>query len=265
MKIFFQNLIKKILLTFGIGIYRSVHKKDLYELISKFRPYNLGYELIRVGSKHDGGYLVPNILDKIDYCISPGVDNTVFFEKQLLNDYKIKSYLLDHTVQEDQNFLKNFDFTKKKLGVLSNKNEISLENFYNQKIKNKSKNGILQMDIEGDEYKVLLSTPDNILKNFKILIIEFHNLDKINNKSHYFIVNSVIDKLFQSFEICHVHPNNFSKIVNFDKDISIPEIIEVSFLRRDLILIKEKVKSLPHPLDSKNIPEKEDIRLKKFI
>ena len=115
MKIFFQNLIKKILLTFGIGIYRSVHKKDLYELISKFRPYNLGYELIRVGSKHDGGYLVPNILDKIDYCISPGVDNTVFFEKQLLNNYKIKSYLLDHTVQEDQNFLKNFDFTKKKI------------------------------------------------------------------------------------------------------------------------------------------------------
>ena len=41
--------------------------------------------------------------------------------------------------------------------------------------------------------------------------------------------------------------------------------MEVSFLRKDLILVKEKIRNLPHSLDSKNIPEKEDINLKNFI
>ena len=265
MKFILQNLIKNFLLNFGVGIYKSVLKKDLINIIKKLRPYKLGYKLIRVGSKHDGGYLIPNILENIDFCISPGVDKTVSFERQLIRDYRIKSYLLDHTVEENEDFLKDFDFTKKKLGVLSNGSEITLEDFYNQKIKNQSKNGILQIDIEGDEYKVLLSTPDSILKNFKILVIEFHDFDKLNNKFVYSIVSSLLNKLCQNFEICHIHPNNYSRVVNFFNDVSIPEIMEVTFLRRDLILIREQVKSLPHPLDAKNVPEKEDIRLKNFI
>jgi hypothetical protein len=265
MKILLQNIIKKFLLIFGVGIYTSEKKKNLLNFIKKFRPYDLGYNLIRVGSKHDGGYLVPNILDKIDFCISPGVDKTVSFEKQLLNDYNIKSFLLDHTVNENEKFLKNFDFIKKKLSVVTTEDEINLEDLYNEKIQNKSNNGILQIDIEGDEYKVLLSTSDEILKKFKILIVEFHDLDKINNKFNYSIINSLMDKILQNFDISHIHPNNFSKKINFFKDISIPEIIEVSFLRKDLIKKKDEIKILPHPLDSRNVPDKKDIYLDNFI
>ena len=112
-------------------------KKNLLDIIKKFRPYDLGYNLIRIGSKHDGGYLIPNILDEIDFCISPGVDKTVSFEKQLLKNYNIKSFLLDHTVDENEKFLKDFDFTKK-LSVVSNKEETNLEDFYNEKINNDS-------------------------------------------------------------------------------------------------------------------------------
>ena len=259
MKIFIQNLIKKLLLKLRIGIYKSVSDEDLLNLIEKFRPYNLGYNLIRIGSKHDGGYLVPDILNQIDFCISPGVDKTVLFEKQLFDKYSVKSYLLDHTVDPNEPFLNGFDFTKKKLDVISEKDSINLEDFYNQKINNKSSNGILQIDIEGDEYKVLISTSDEILKKFKILVIEFHNLDGINNKFNYALTNSLIDKILKNFEVCHIHPNNFSRKITFSKNVAIPEIVEVSFLRKDLILLKEKVKILPHPLDSKNLPEKEEI------
>ena len=265
MRIFLQNIIKKLLLVFGVGLYKSESKKNLLDIIKKFRPYDLGYNLIRIGSKHDGGYLIPNILDEIDFCISPGVDKTVSFEKQLLKNYYIKSFLLDHTVDENEKFLKDFDFSKKKLSVVSNKEETNLEDFYNEKIKNKSNNGILQIDIEGDEYKVLLSTSDEILKKFKILIIEFHDLDKINNKFNYSIINSLLDKILQNFDISHIHPNNFSNKTNFFKDISFPEIIEVSFLRKDLIKKKDKIKTLPHPLDSRNLSDKKDIYLDNFI
>lgn len=265
MKIFLQNLIKKFLLIFGIGIYVGESKQNLKKFIKKFQPFDLGYNLIRIGSRNDGGYLIPNILDKIDFCISPGVDKTVLFEKQLLHEYKIKSYLIDHTVDENEKFLQEFDFTKKKLGIISNEKETNLEDFYNKKIINKSKNGILQIDIEGDEYKVLLSTSNEILKKFKILIVEFHNLDKINHKFNYSVINSLLDKILKNFDVSHVHPNNFSGKINFFKDVSIPEIIEVTFLRKDLIKKKSEIKVLPHPLDARNVINKKDIYLNNFI
>ena len=38
---------------------------------------------------------------------------------------------------------------------------------------------LLQMDIEGAEFCVLLSTPTETLKRFRIMIIEFHLFHKI--------------------------------------------------------------------------------------
>ena len=39
-----------------------------------------------------------------------------------------------------------------------------------------------QIDIEGGEYNLIIDTPLNVLKKFKILVIEFHNLNLISNK-----------------------------------------------------------------------------------
>ena len=265
LKNFIQSSIKNFLLKFRIGIYKGIPHAKILSLIKKLKPHDLGYNLIRIGSKHDGGYLIPNLLSKIDFCISPGVDKTISFEKQLKDKFLIKSFLLDHTVDPEEEFLKEFDFTQKKLGIISTTSEITLEDFYNSKIKNNSENGILQIDIEGDEYKVLISTPDQILKKFKVIIVEFHDLDRISNKFNFSIIESLLDKILLNFEVGHIHPNNFSKNISFSKNIIIPEILEVTFLRKDLILKKEKIKGLPHKLDSKNVPTKKDIFLKGFF
>ena len=49
--------------------------------IDLIKVNDLGHDLIRVGSTNDGGYLIPNILNEIDYCFSPGIGNKFEFEK----------------------------------------------------------------------------------------------------------------------------------------------------------------------------------------
>ena len=73
-----------------------------------------------------------------------------------------------------------FDFEKKFLGAVNNDQFMTSESWVLQKAL-LDKDMILQMDIEGAEYPVLLNTPMETFKQFRILVIEFHNLDHLPN------------------------------------------------------------------------------------
>jgi len=89
-----RKLIKKILLKFRIFV--SIIDKDHYNKLKifllKIRPFETNHQLIRVGSDYDGGYLIPDDLDQVKYCFSPGVSDNISFETQLSTDYKINSF-----------------------------------------------------------------------------------------------------------------------------------------------------------------------------
>lgn len=134
LKLFIKNILSFF---FKINIYRS-NNNELHNFFKKIKVYNLGYSLIRIGSYNDGGYLIPNILDKIDFCFSPGCGQLTNFE----NDLKkrgIKSYIADYNVSN--NFIKNskLDITKKFINIFNDKKNITLSNWINLKLKKKNK------------------------------------------------------------------------------------------------------------------------------
>ena len=43
------------------------------DFVRRLRPVSTDKPLIRIGSQADGGYLIPDDLEGIDYCFSPGV------------------------------------------------------------------------------------------------------------------------------------------------------------------------------------------------
>jgi hypothetical protein len=51
----------------------------LRDLLTRVRPVKTNFDLIRLGSKNDGGYLVPDDLDGIVACFSPGVSRIANF------------------------------------------------------------------------------------------------------------------------------------------------------------------------------------------
>jgi hypothetical protein len=246
-------------------IISNVSKNSLEKLIKKLFIYNTGHNLIRLGSKKDGGYLVPDVLNKIKYCFSPGVGQSTSFEKKL-KKYNIISFLADGTVEDPSSKSIKYDFIKKNLNTLNDNKNITLKKWITSKLRfKKDYNLILQMDIEGSEIKVINHTSRNIIKKFKIMIIEFHYFQSLALEQGCKTYEKVFSKILKDFVICHIHPNNccgFSKINQY----KIPNVMEFTFINKKLVKYKKPIMNkLPHKLDFKCSPNKKDIELPNYF
>ncbi|MFA6121219.1 MAG: FkbM family methyltransferase [Sideroxydans sp.] len=230
------------------------------DFISSLKPVTTNHNLIRIGGEGDGGYLVPDDLDNINGCFSPGVCEVANFELAFANR-GVKCYLADYSVEAPPVQNKLFDFEKKYLGQEEDSIHITLENWVNRKAKNES-DLILQMDIEGAEYEVLFDTSRETLRKFRILVIEFHRLEAIIVKHGFDLINLSFRKLLKDFEIVHIHPNNAGKVTAY-KNFVIPQTMEFTFLRKDRVSSKQPTLIFPHKLDTPCAPNKADCPLPK--
>ena len=256
-------------------------------LPSFLKPYNVKTEnLIRIGPKSDGGYIVHkdsiNLTKKIITC---GLNDDWKFEKsftKLNNHCFVEAY--DHTIDKDfwyQRFKKdiihffllkklrlskiikmfdyidykiffkkkNIHFLKKVVRNSKKKDEISLTDIIDN-----FEDIFLKIDIEGNEYEIL---PEVTKHSEKIisLIVEFHDIDSNLDKIEKFIIENKFLKLI------HIHANNY-KDINTNGN---PNDIELTFVNKNKINISNErsQKSYPiHGLDYKNLKRKKDIELK---
>lgn len=257
------NFFKNLFLKFGISIDSTTPSMDILGFLKKIRPVTTNVPLIRIGENGDGGYLVPDDLAGVSICFSPGVSTKASFEEGL-SEFNIRSFLADYSVNAPPIEHPFFDFEKKFLGSVNNDIYVTLAKWIDDKVGQEQKDMILQMDIESSEYSVIIDTPQDILKRFRIIVVEFHQLDKLFSRFGFRTINTCFDKLLENFYIVHIHPNNICDTINF-KEFSIPPNIEFTFLRKDRVTGQEHVKSLPHPLDFRNINEKKDIQLPNYI
>jgi hypothetical protein len=256
-----NRFIKNILINNNLSLKRFEQVK-VENFLKKIKIIDSGHNLIRIGANSDGGYLLPNILDQIEYCFSPGVGSSVSFEDHLLK-YNIKSFLADGTV----NYNKKHDFIKKNLNCFNDEKNITLENWINEKIpprpytRNKLNNKLLlQMDIEGSEIEVLYNISQECLDRFKIIIIEFHHFVEIFTSLGLKIYNDIFNKILKTHNIVHIHPNNFSYTLDFLNN-KISGLYEITFInKKDCKYVKKIKYNLPHKLDSKNFPSLIDIK-----
>jgi hypothetical protein len=217
---------------------------------------------IRCGVNKDGGYVIGDINHESGYdCyISAGVSNEESFSRDFINKYglgKHNCFAFDGTIQKyPSKYTKKIQFVKKNISNVTTKNTVNLNgliDFYN--------NIFLKMDIEGHEYKWLLSLNETQLKKFKQIAIEFH---KINDDGMDVLHSDKIacfEKLNNTHYIIHIHGNNYANRTN-----NIPDVVEITYIRKDLFQnnIPEFNKQ-PLPIDKLDYPnniKKEDYNLK---
>ena len=251
---------KRILFKNGLLLEDAIETDKILTFIERFKKHYVSVDLIRIGGDNDGGYLLPDILNDIEYCFSPGVYYTATFEKMLSEKYDIKSFMIDASVDSEPFKDKNFEFEKLFLGTYNSSNVITLQDWLDKKINSEENNLLLQMDIESSEYDVLTTESIETLKRFSCIIIEFHSTEKIFDRYFFRMISSIFEKLYREFSICHIHPNNVCGIETF-KNISVPRTFEITFLRNDYVkkLKKDTPISLPHKLDQKNSEKYEDL------
>jgi hypothetical protein len=254
----------------------------LPNILKPFKSNN--QNLLRVGPKKDGGYIIDKrIIKKSKTIVTCGLNDDWKFEKHYLRiNPKSKVIAYDHTVNKKfwmerfkKDFLalillkkininkildvfnyidyklffkKNIHISKKVVLLKKNKNEISIK-----EILDKKKNIILKIDIEGDEYKIL-NTINKEQNKINLLIIEFHNILKNISKIKKFLSNS-------KFKIIHIHANNYGGIDKFNN----PNVIEVTLLNSKKFFVNRQKSKQKYPimgLDFKNLKRRQDIKIK---
>ena len=134
---------------------RLTDKNKLQSLLNKLQPVSCNKELIRLGAIGDGGYLVPDDLAEIEACFSPGVGFDSVFEKDCA-DRGMKVFLADGSVEKPTQSHELFVFTKKHIGILTNDKFMTIDDWVKLSWPDSQGDLLLQMDIEGSEYEVLL-------------------------------------------------------------------------------------------------------------
>ncbi len=234
---------------------RKTKKAAMLDFLSEVRPVTTNHPLIRVGGEADGGYLIPDDLAGVDTCFSPGVAQTSDFESQLASR-GIRCFMADYSVDKTPVSHPLFHFEKRFLGPKNDAVFMTLENWVNRNAP-ASNDMILQMDIEGAEYGVILESDSSILKRFRIIIVEFHNLEDMWQDRGYQLMRYTFLKLLKDFDIVHIHPNNKVKPL-VGQGLGFPPRLEVTFLRKDRVAQRTPTTRFPHPLDRKNIPSLPD-------
>jgi hypothetical protein len=250
--------------------------------LPKFFKLKAVDDLIRLGGRHDGGYLVSEKdVKSSDILVSLGMGINWRFEIDFIKKNNVPLNIYDASVDKKYflslvknsiirfyrpssflfyfklyisyiNFFKN---TKKHIEkfVSSNLNVCSSDKekycTFDDVLKNiESKNIFLKIDIEGDEYRILdtiLGYQDRITS----LVIEFHNCDLHLSK---------IENFINKFSLClvHIHANNFTPICAQN---NLPLTLEITFSKNFNLLSNKN--SLNSKLDMTNSEHREEINL----
>lgn len=228
-----------------------VPKEELLGLIQSLHPVASGRELIRLGPAGDGGYLVPDDLEKIEACFSPGVDRISEFELECA-ERGMKVFLADASVDAAAVEHPSFTFTKKYLGMVTGGDFMRIDDWVRDSDVGDEGDLLLQMDIEGFEYDVLLGMSDDLLNRLRVIVIEFHEMENLFSRPYFGLVSRMFERLLKSHVCVHHHPNNSGRIYKVG-GIEIPSLTEMTFYRRDRVQESDAVVTIPHPLDSDNV------------
>ncbi len=244
---------------------------------------------IRLGKEKDGGYVVykPS-LKKVDALLTYGVGWDVDFEVDFFDLTQKKVFMHDHTMLPNENgvtgSLYGFDQESlrmhidhidewkeyleylKKHGVVFYDEGISIrqEGKCNTLANHINKYGLhnsrvlLKMDIEGAEYPILDSYEfydhTDIIDQ---IIVEIHDVkDRLSD------IARIVEKLGSRYEIVHIHENNCANSFIFHTergDISFPDVIELTLVKRDSIRPKDiLVTETEYPIEGLDYPNDPD-------
>lgn len=211
----------------------------VYRIRELLKPEVADTPYYRVGSEHDGGYILADDYDMNGYLISMGIDKNVDFEKEL-SKIGIHMDTYDYSVDRLPEPIDNARFFKEKVG-----SDVSLEETIVRAKKAISRENLglghsdllLKMDIEGSEWDVL---PGQDLSNFRQIVLEGHWLFNITDNAFYNKVVASLEALRKNHTPVWVHANNDQPLIPMGAQ-PVPNVIEVLYLRNSSYILTPQV------------------------
>ena len=220
------------------------------DLLRQLYPILSNRALIRLGPVGDGGYLVPDDLADVEACFSPGVSDVAGFERHCA-ELGMKVFMADASVEGPPDSHPQFHFLHKFVGSVTQGHFVSLTDWVNASLPGSTSDLLLQIDIEGYEYETFLGIPESLLQRFRIIVVEFHNLDYLFSDPIFTFYSRAFEKILLTHSCVHIHPNNMCGFIKIG-NLEIPQLAEFTFLRNDRITKRVFATTFPHPLDADN-------------
>lgn len=236
--------------------------KLVHDFYKKLAPCNTGYNLIRIGGEFDGGYLLPNILDGIQVCLSPGTSGNTTLENQLARQYGIKCLLCDPEDSKENITLDPLnEFDRISLDTKDTDSSFTLYSWLRKYHLDNASPLMLTMDIEGVEVALINALSVDELHKFRIISLELHYLHLLHTSDSQSYVASLyraVDRLSQYFDCVHFKPNTtcpFTVQTSSGDVHTLYTCVEVTYLNKQLRIqqpICSNYRNLPHFLDQPN-------------
>ena len=188
---------------------------------------------------------------------SYGISTEISFDYALAQR-GLKIMMYDHTIDRLPYTHLNFEFIRQ--GVSSTAtpdgqlSDISSHLAKNGHFRNDL---ILKMDVEGAEWSVFDSIDEELLRNFEQIVFEVHGLTDMQDTSRRALYHRVFSKLNRHFSLVHVHANNWAE-VRLALGFAVFDIMELSYVRNDLVEFGPWDQTIPTRLDAPNILGKHD-------
>jgi hypothetical protein len=250
-----RDFINQYVLPGSLRLSKGATREQICRFLASVRPVRTEHPLIRIGGDADGGYLVPDDLEGVGVCFSPGVAATCDFEEACARR-GIRSFMADYSVDGPPTQNPLFHFEKKYLGPRNDHRFTTLTSWIDRNAPDAT-DMLLQMDIEGSEYPVLLTTSRETLRRFRTIIVEFHSLELLAERSGFQLIDLVFARLTEDFDVVHAHVNNCTSVQRY-KDFDLPPVMEFTFHRKDRSNYRTSATEFPHKLDRGNLAERRD-------
>jgi hypothetical protein len=222
-----------------------------------------GVEKIRVGAAGDGGYIMLNDTAGIEAAYSLGIGGDVSWDLAMAR-LGLPIFQFDHTVEGPPVAHELFRFHQRKIGPVPDpaSRTVSLDQLLRDNA-HLGRNLILKIDIDGAEWDVIDQLDGDLLKNFRQIICELHDLNRFIDPAWNARAARVIAKLTRCHRLIHVHGNNF--VLPFWNGVAdFPDVLEASFALASAFDLVESDETFPGLLDCANARGTPDIPLGNF-
>jgi hypothetical protein len=241
-------------------------QNEIRRIFRLLQPYTAeGFQKVRFGCMHDGGYILLDDFRGIDTAFSFGIEANASWDVDVANR-GATVYQFDHTVDAPITDNPQLIFAKKKITTefFADSESATLSSLIEHHDKCKTRpNMLLKMDIENNEWDVLDTTPPEVLARLTQIVAEFHYFQSIAEPHWRHLYARVLKKMSDCFAVVHIHANNFAGFANV-ANVMLPNMLEITFANRNVYSFGETNELFPGPLDSPNDAGQPDMYLGTF-
>jgi len=238
----------------------SEPSKLVYGALKLLAPFDLLHQTkLRVGRPSgDGGYVIANCIRTDAHVYSFGIGRNIDFDL----DFATRGhdvFMFDHTIDGLPSEHERFHFFREGISGVTVPEEslYSLPDHLTKLGHREFDGGVLKVDVEGAEWDVFATLSQETLSHFDHILLEAHGLLRLATPDGREKIMAALETINKRFTLYHVHANNIGR-TGFVHGFPVCDVLELSFVRTDLVARRPSTSLFPTEYDSPNDPARHD-------